>query len=132
MVADGQLIFHPLVEWTGGGLYGNPQDLVRWARALYEGEAIAGNYLFDLLYSISASDPGRPEALYGLGVAIRDTPVGLSYGHMGFFPGYVSTMQYFPADRVAVALQINTDAEQPQGQIMPLVRAVLDGLDGVR
>ena len=46
---------------------------------------------------------------YGLGVQIRESAWGVSYGHGGWFPGYLSEMEYFPSKRVAIAVQINTD-----------------------
>jgi D-alanyl-D-alanine carboxypeptidase len=46
---------------------------------------------------------------YGLGVQIRQSPWGISYGHGGWFPGYLSEMEYFPQYKVAIAVQVNTD-----------------------
>jgi len=46
---------------------------------------------------------------YGLGVQIRHTDLGITYGHGGWFPGYLSEMEYFPDQRVAIAMQVNTD-----------------------
>src|SRR5262249_19125105 len=40
ITADGKLRYNPATEWTGGGLVSNPQDLVRWAKSLYEGRAL--------------------------------------------------------------------------------------------
>jgi len=47
---------------------------------------------------------------YGLATIIRNTPVGISYGHSGFFPGYVTDMMYFPDKKIAVAVQVNTSS----------------------
>jgi len=127
VVEDGALVFNPLTEWTGGGLFNNPQDLVRWAKALYEGDAMEGDYLTDLLGSAVATGADRPDQSYGLGVAISQTPFGTAYGHSGFFPGYLSFMRYFPDHQIAVALQINTDAGQPPTRMDPLIEAVLEG-----
>ena len=43
------LRIHPASEWTGGGLVTTPSDLARWAKLLYEGEALPRPYLDDLL-----------------------------------------------------------------------------------
>jgi D-alanyl-D-alanine carboxypeptidase len=105
---DGTLRFNPLNEWTGGGLVSNPQDLVRWAAALYQGRALAKPYLDELL----ATDPldnGKPSR-YGLGVFVRSDELGVNYGHGGWFPGYRTQMAYYPAERVALAAQVNSDA----------------------
>ena len=37
-----------------------------------------------------------PDAQYGLGVIIRPTKFGVSYGRRGFFPGYSTEMKYSP------------------------------------
>lgn len=103
---DGAFRFNPTSEWTGGGLATNPRDLVRWAKALYEGRALRGPYLDALL-----SEPNRidEECSYGLGVYICDTSLGRTLGHGGWFPGYTARMLYFPDRRTAVAIQCNED-----------------------
>lgn len=108
---DGVLVYNPATEWTGGGLVTNPQDLARWAKALYEGKALPGDYLGPLLDAVpkDAAQQARygPDVRYGLGVTIRATPLGLAYGHRGWTPGYLSIFEYYPARGVAVALQVN-------------------------
>jgi hypothetical protein len=47
---------------------------------------------------------------YGLCVIIRNTSAGVSYGHSGFFPGYITDMMYFPDKKIALAVQVNTSA----------------------
>jgi D-alanyl-D-alanine carboxypeptidase len=103
------MAWNPSLEWTGGGLVSNPADLVRWGRALFEGSAIKGNYLDDLLESVPIHKD-NPETRYGIAVAIRrDGPFGPSYGHGGWIPGYCSSLRYYPDADVAVAFQVNTD-----------------------
>jgi D-alanyl-D-alanine carboxypeptidase len=53
---------------------------------------------------------------YGLGVIIRDSPLGASWGHSGFFPGYLTEMRYYPSGRFAVALQFNTSVGRSIGR----------------
>ncbi len=62
---------------------------------------------------------------YGLGVVIQDTPLGRAYGHGGFFPGYVTWVRYYPKQRMAVALQLNTSDDN---LIKKPVRDVLNDL----
>jgi len=64
------------------------------------------------------------DAKYGLGVIIRQTQAGTSYGHSGFFPGYVTDMMYFPEHKIAVAVQVNTSAPQTLGR--PLGRVLVE------
>ncbi len=108
-IAPGVMAFNPVIEWTGGGLVSNSRDLVVWAKTLYEGRAMKGNYRKDLLRSVptSAEDPDHR---YGTGVYVeRKGPFGPDYGHAGWIPGYRSDMRYYPKYRIAVAFQINTD-----------------------
>jgi D-alanyl-D-alanine carboxypeptidase len=112
-VERGAMVFSPASEWTGGGLVSNPADLVRWARELYEGRAMPYHYLDELLTSVPWGD--AKDVRYGLGVIVSDTPQGTRYGHSGWFPGYVADVRYYPAQRVAVAIQVNTDNEKATG-----------------
>lgn len=112
---DGVLVYNPATEWTGGGLITNARDLARWGRLLYEGKALPGDYLDDLLEGVP-KDAGQQARYgegvrYGLGVTIRQTPLGPAYGHRGWTPGYLSVFEYYPRHRIAVALQINELAE---------------------
>ena len=105
----GVMVWHPGLEWTGGGLVSNSKDLVVWAKALYEGHAIKGNYLESLLQSVPISDDD-PDTRYGVAVAIHENgPFGTTYGHSGWIPGYCSSLRYYPEYGVAIAFQINTD-----------------------
>ena len=108
---DGALVYNPATEWTGGGLVTNPQDLARWAKALYEGAALPGNYRNDLLDAVlkDSTQQARygPDVRYGLGVTIRRTALGTAYGHRGWTPGYLSVFEYYPRERLAVAVQVN-------------------------
>lgn len=123
-VKDEALVFSPASEWTGGGLCSNPGDLVRWAKALYEGKAMRGDYLTELLTGVPWT--GVPETTYGLGVIIRNSPLGTHYGHSGWFPGYVTRVMYFPKQRVAVAIQVDTDvAQDVTAHALSLAKAVL-------
>ena len=106
---DGSMAWHPAVEWTGGGLVSNSHDLVVWAKALFEGEAMDGPYLDDLLKGEPISSDA-PNVRFGAGVAIRDSgPIGAWYSHGGWIPGYSSSLRYYPDYRAAIAFQINTD-----------------------
>ncbi|MCC6243213.1 MAG: beta-lactamase family protein [Gemmatimonadaceae bacterium] len=116
--ADGLFAINPQFEWTGGGMASTTGDLARWAKLLYEGKAFAPTMLPVMLDAV----PARlgPNVKYGLGVMLRPTALGISWGHSGFFPGYATEMAYFPYARVAVALQINITDPYPRG-LMPLI-----------
>jgi D-alanyl-D-alanine carboxypeptidase len=110
IVEDGLVLFDPWVEYTGGGLVSNPQDLVRWARGLFEGLALDGPYLEELVGSaVPIGAEGR--RAYGLGVFLEESALGMTYGHSGWFPGYNTIMAYYPDFGIAVAFQTNTDTD---------------------
>lgn len=107
--APGVLAWNPALEWTGGGFVSNPRDLVVWAKALFEGKAMPGCYLEDLLKGAPTSTE-HAGGSYGAGVGIKNEgPAGRNYGHGGWIPGYVSSLRYYPEYRIAVSFQINTD-----------------------
>ncbi len=124
ITVDGKLRYNPATEWTGGGLVSNPQDLVRWAKSLFEGRVLEKPYLDELL----TTDP-KDEAKsskYGLGVYVTKSDLGTSYGHGGWSVGYLSHVAYYPAQRVAVAVQTNTDVRDDMlGDVMTLIQDVL-------
>ena len=109
---DGSLVWHPGMEWTGGGLVSTSEDLARWGAALFGGTALPEAAL-DQMLEASPVDPAQPDVRYGLGVAVyRGSPFGPVYGHGGWIPGYVSSLRYYVDHGVAIAFQINTDRVQ--------------------
>jgi len=107
MVNGGRIAFNPKSEWTGGGVVSTAADLSRWAKLLYEGKAFDPALLPLMLKGVPAPELG-PGIAYGLGVILRNSELGLTYGHSGFFPGYRTQLLYFPQHRMAVAVQVNT------------------------
>lgn len=107
MIHDGKFAINPQFEWTGGGWASTSEDLARWAKMIYEGKAFDASLLPQVLDGVAAPMLGR-ETKYGLCVIIRKTTAGTSYGHSGFFPGYVTDMMYFPDRKIAIAVQVNT------------------------
>ena len=104
--AEGDLMaFNPRTEWAGGGYVSNSRDLARWAKILYEGKALDGPYLEEMLNSGYRGEDA--DATYGLGVYRADSPHGELVGHGGWFPGWRSTMYYHRDSGIAVAVQFN-------------------------
>lgn len=121
MIENGKFVINPQLEWTGGGYASTSLDLARWAKMMYEGKAYDASLLPQVLDGVAAPMLGR-ETKYGLGVIIRKTQAGTSYGHSGFFPGYLTDMMYFPEQKIAVAVQVNTsvgkDLGKPPGRVL--------------
>ncbi len=122
MIKDGKFVINPQLEWTGGGYASTAQDLARWAKLMYEGKAFDPAMVPVMLEGV----PARlgPNTKYGLGVIIRQTPAGTSYGHSGFFPGYLTDMMYFPDRKIAIAVQVNTSVGRDLGR--PLSAVIAD------
>jgi D-alanyl-D-alanine carboxypeptidase len=106
-IIEGKFIVNPQMEWCGGGFASTAQDLARWAKFLYEDKVVDQGSLEDLLNAVPAKT-GKGDK-YGLGVQVRESNWGVSYGHGGWFPGYLSEMEYFPQYKAAIAVQFNTD-----------------------
>ncbi|MQA91503.1 MAG: serine hydrolase [Gemmatimonas sp.] len=110
MIRDGRMLFNPQTEWTAGGMIATSEELARWMKLLFEGRAFDRALLPTMLDGVPASGVPWPNTRYGLGVFLRPTPLGMSYGHSGYFPGYRADAMYFPDHRIAVAVQLNTSA----------------------
>jgi D-alanyl-D-alanine carboxypeptidase len=129
MIENGKFVVNPQLEWTGGGYASTSEDLARWAKMMYEGKAFDVSLLPQVLDGVAAPMLGSGTT-YGLGVIIRQTPAGTSYGHSGFFPGYMTDMMYFPEARVAIAVQVNTSVGRDLGK--PLGRVLVEVFEKVR
>jgi D-alanyl-D-alanine carboxypeptidase len=128
ILPDGRFAINPQFEWAGGGYAFTTEDLARWAWLLYEGRAFDPALLDEVLDGVPAQL--GPGARYGLGVIIVDTPLGVSYGHSGYFPGYLTQMMYFPEHHIAVAVQVNTSDQRAVGRglgsiIMELAQEIM-------
>lgn len=101
---SGLFIINPQFEWTGGGVYATASDLAKWGKYLFEGRIV------DTAVMLSDAVPAKlgRDTKYGLGVIVRNTPLGVAYGHSGFFPGYMTELLYFPTLGVSAALQCNS------------------------
>jgi D-alanyl-D-alanine carboxypeptidase len=121
MLEAGRFAINPQFEWAGGGFASTSADLARWALALWGGDVIDAKLMDDVLAGVDAPMLGAG-AKYGLCVILRDTPLGPSQGHAGYFPGYVSEMRYYPERGFAVAMQVNSSARgalsQPLGAML--------------
>ncbi len=117
---DGRVQFNTQFEWAGGGYVASAGDLARWGRVLWSGQLIDETYLPDLLDSHPT--PKGPGDRYGIATIVRDTDLGPAHGHDGFFPGYLTSVAWFPEHGFSVAVQVNTDdLRLLQGQLFDVV-----------
>ena len=75
----------------GAGTFTTPRGIAQWAKKLYEGQAVS-EAAVQLIVDGVPSRLGRDQK-YGLGCMVRPTPQGLTYGHGGWFPGYLTARQ---------------------------------------
>lgn len=107
VLKNGKHQINPQMEGAGGGFISNSKDLARWAKIFY-----AANFVSEPLRKEARSGvPARTgrEHQYGLGMQIRPSPSGMGFGHSGWFPGFITDMEYFPDIDQSCAIQINTD-----------------------
>lgn len=123
MIENGKFVVNPQLEWTGGGWASTSHDLARWAKLYFEGKAFDNSLMPQVLDGVAAPMLGR-ETKYGLCVIIRKTTAGTTYGHSGFFPGYLTDVMYFPEQKIAIAVQVNTSVGQNLGK--PLGRILVE------
>lgn len=133
ILPDGRLAVNPQFEWAGGGFATAADDLARWMRLVYEGRVYPDTLLPQVVNGVDASTQLGRGARYGLTTIIRETPFGITYGHSGFMPGFVTDARYWPDRRVAVVIQVNTSVPgalgRPSAEVLTTVarRAVTRG-----
>jgi len=125
MISGGKFAINPQFEWTGGGWASTGEDLARWAKMYFEGKAFDASLLPQMLDGVPAKL--GPNVKYGLCVIIRPTQAGITYGHSGFFPGYMTDMMYFPDQKIAIAVQVNTSVGRDLGK--PLGRVLVEAFE---
>ncbi|MFO0937905.1 MAG: serine hydrolase domain-containing protein [Gemmataceae bacterium] len=134
MLSGSKMVVNPQVEWAGGGLATTSEDLARWAKILFECGTFEKKATREAMLTGVDTGSGRGggrKSRYGLGVQIRDSEWGPSYGHGGWFPGYLTEMVYYPEKKIAVAVQFNTDAgpslkKGPPAYAGDIVRVILE------
>lgn len=109
VVVDGEFIFNPQMEWTGGGFASTTSDLARWAKFYYDGGVISDTLLRRMTTACEQGKELGNKTAYGMGSFIFQTTVGEAWGHTGFMPGFNSIFAWFPEYKVAVAIQSNCD-----------------------
>ena len=105
---DGQFVINPQMEQMGGGYATTTQDLATFLHALMRGKVLKPSSLQIMKTGVPAPITSRQDQ-YGLGLQIRPYARGMGYGHGGWFPGYLTEVEYFPEGDITVAVQFNTD-----------------------
>jgi D-alanyl-D-alanine carboxypeptidase len=129
VLQKGRFYINPQMEWCGGGYRSTTSDLAKWGAALYGGNAISAPARKRMI-DAAVDAQLWPGDRYGFGVIVSKTPQGPSWGHSGFFPGYLSEMMWFPELECCIAVQFNTDnmrkAGHPRQMLMQIAAIVAD------
>jgi D-alanyl-D-alanine carboxypeptidase len=106
-VSNGRLRTNQQFEWAGGGYVTNPEDLATWIRALVSGDVLDIPTRDKMQVGVPARTGRNHE--YALGLMIRPSDIGKSFGHGGWYPGYITDVQHFPDHGVTVCIMANSD-----------------------
>jgi len=108
-IENDKLMVNPSFEWTGGGVVSNTKDLAKLVKLIHEGDLLDSTSYQQLIQAVSRSN-GQPFYQgYGLGTFVWNKGGDIRYGHSGFFPGYLSHVEYSTDHQYAIAIQTNTD-----------------------
>jgi len=113
------------VSWmqAAGGIVSTPEDLTRWARALYTGPMLAPKQRAEL-FSLVSEKSGKPivrttpsdPSGFGLGVVQLTTPeIGTIWWYQGESLGYRMIHVYFPRQDAVIAYGLNSSPDSNEG-----------------
>lgn len=126
IIVNGECIFNPQFEWTGGGIASTTSDLAKWAKLYYESELFSEELLKKMV-TPNANGKLTENISCGMGSFMFNTKLGYLYGHTGTFPGYVAIFAYHPQLEIAIALQINCDYGKEKMSLTEYLERILIG-----
>ncbi len=109
VLEDGKFAFNPQMEFTGGGIACTALDLAKWGAMYYGGEIFSEESKNEMIKPCDQKTDLADGAGYGFAAFVWNDNNRISYGHTGFFPGYVTIIEYVPDLKVSIAMQWNTD-----------------------
>ena len=110
---------------AAGSIATNAGDLVRWARALYGGDALDRASRDAMLADIVRTAPYHPTVAYGLGVQAVQVDGRLTLGHSGRFLGSRAVVRWLPAEQIAIAVLTNQSRNDPAIVLADLLKLSL-------
>ena len=94
--------------FSAGQMAGNPLDLARWGKALYDGDVLQPASKKQML-TFSAKIRGSYANRYGIGVSRLNFGTAVAWGHTGALGGSRSVIRWFPKQKVAISAFFNRD-----------------------
>lgn len=113
LLENGKFAFNPQMEFTGGGICCTATDLARWGKMYYSGKVFSEKSLNMVRSAYRYPTTLADSARYGIAAFIWEENCRFSYGHTGFFPGYVTIFEYYPDLDISIGMQWNTDKKNP-------------------
>jgi uncharacterized protein (TIGR02145 family) len=128
----------PFASGIGGEVWSTPEDLAKWARALFHDKTVVSQTSLDQMLTFYS--PCTGEELfgdgYGLGVCKFNSQLlyGLeAYGHGGHGPGYAAGCIYLPDYEVCIGIMDNTDGGECIGtSVTKLIKVIISHLEEKR
>lgn len=117
LIRDGKMVVNPQFEGGGGGFASTSHDLATLVHNLMNGKLLPQEMLEEMKKEVAAPKLGKNQ-FYGLGLQIVKAAAGTTYGHSGWFPGYMSDVEYFSNNGITIAVQINADHSK-KGNVHP-------------
>ncbi|SHG45718.1 serine hydrolase domain-containing protein [Flagellimonas flava] len=131
---NGILVLDPSFEWAGGGFVTNPSDLTKLVKHLQESDFLSEHMKQLMRFPVNLGSGLPYDNGYGLSTFVWSKMEDTRYGHSGFFPGYLTHVEYSAKRQYAISLQVNTDGvfsymQQFTYQMENVVNKYLDHID---
>lgn len=110
---------------AAGSIASTAEDLVRWARALYDGEVLEPASLSAMIADQAVTAPYKPTVPYGLGVQAATIDGRATLGHSGRLLGSRSVVRWLPDERIAIAVLTNQSRNDPNLIVRELLNVAL-------
>ncbi len=107
-----------------GSLAATSEDVARWARALYRGEALPPATVKAMVDDSRRIAKLRPKVPYGLGVQVTKLDGRRALGHSGRLAGFRSVVRYLPGEGITIAVLTNEAKQDPTIIAKALLRVV--------
>lgn len=122
------------LSWAqgAGSIVSTPEDLVKWARVLYQSTTLLPKKQRTELFSLVSTKTAKPVAgptaadpmTFGLGVAERYAPSGSFWFYQGETLGFRAAHLYFPKTGMVVAIFANSRPVESQSHLQQLFETV--------
>jgi len=124
---NGEYVFNPQFEWTGGGMISTASDLAKWTKVFYTTKLISDE-LREKMTTVNKNGSKVISDIhsYGMGSFIYNIDNKTAYGHSGFMPGYNTIMAYFPERNASLAIQVNCDYASKQMKLTSYLNKLLE------